>query len=204
VRRLALLAVVALCLSITSGLLTTLASAATPTPERTVLVIEPDAGPPVDLPVLPLELPVLPLELPRLDLFLVTGPVDGAVSDAVAPDEQVFTAAADVFFAFGQAELSERARTELNRVATLISAAGLRAVEVVGHTDAVGSDADNLALSGRRAEAVRAVLAERLPGATLTARGVGEAEPVAPEQVNGADNPDGRAANRRVEIRAVR
>lgn len=196
-RRLALLAVVALCLSITSGLVTTLASAATPTPERTVLVIEPDAGPPVDL-------PVLPLELPRLDLFLVTGPVDGAVSDAVAPDEQVFTAAADVFFAFGQAELSERARTELDRVATLISEAGLRAVEVVGHTDAVGSDADNLALSGRRAEAVRAVLAERLPGATLTARGVGEAEPVAPEQVNGADNPDGRAANRRVEIRAVR
>jgi outer membrane protein OmpA-like peptidoglycan-associated protein len=197
VRRLAFLAVVALCLSITSGLLTTLASAATPPPERTVLVIEPDAGPPVDL-------PVLPLELPRLDLFLVTGPVDGAVSDAVAPDEQVFTAAADVFFAFGQAELSERARTELDRVATLISAAGLRAVEVVGHTDAVGSDADNLDLSGRRAEAVRAVLAERLPGATLTARGVGEAEPVAPEQVNGADNPDGRAANRRVEIRAVR
>lgn len=196
-RRLAFLAVVALCLSITSGLLTTLASAATPTPERTVLVIEPDAGPPVDL-------PVLPLELPLLDLFLVTGPVDGAVNDAVAPDEQVFTAAADVFFAFGQAELSERARTELDRVATLISAAGLRAVEVVGHTDAVGSDADNLALSGRRAEAVRAVLAERLPGATLTARGVGEAEPVAPEQVNGADNPDGRAANRRVEIRAVR
>jgi len=197
VRRLALLAVVALCLSITSGLLTTLASAATPTPERTVLVIEPDAGSPVDL-------PVLPLELPRFELFLVTGPVDGAVSDAVAPDEQVFTAAADVFFAFGQAELSERARTELDRVATLISEAGLRAVEVVGHTDAVGSDADNLDLSGRRAEAVRAVLAERLPGATLTARGVGEAEPVAPEQVNGADNPDGRAANRRVEIRAVR
>lgn len=196
-RRLALLAVVALCLSITSGLVTVPASAATPTPQRSVLVIEPDAGPPVDL-------PVLPLELPRLDLFLVTGPVDGAVSDAVAPDEQVFTAAADVFFAFGQAELSERARTELDRVATLISAAGLRAVEVVGHTDAVGSDADNLALSGRRAEAVRAVLAERLPGATLTARGVGEAEPVAPEQVNGADNPDGRAANRRVEIRAVR
>ena len=196
-RRLALLAVVALCLSITSGLLTTLASAATPTPERTVLVIEPDAGSPVDL-------PVLPLELPRFELFLVTGPVDGAVSDAVAPDEQVFTAAADVFFAFGQAELSERARTELDRVATLISEAGLRAVEVVGHTDAVGSDADNLDLSGRRAEAVRAVLAERLPGATLTARGVGEAEPVAPEQVNGADNPDGRAANRRVEIRAVR
>lgn len=196
-RRVALLAVVALCGSTTSGLLTVPASAATPTPQRSVQVLEPDAGPPVDL-------PVLPLELPRLDLFLVTGPVDGAVSDAVAPDEQVFTAAGDVFFAFGQAELSERARTELDRVATLISEAGLRAVEVVGHTDAVGSDADNLDLSGRRAEAVRAELAERLPGATLTARGVGEAEPVAPEQVNGADNPDGRAANRRVEIRAVR
>lgn len=160
-----------------------------------VTVVEPDAGPPVDF-------PVLDLDAPRLDLFLVTGPADGAVTDAVAPEAQVFTASADVFFAFDSADLSPRAREELARIAQQIDEAGLASVRIVGHTDAVGDDAYNLELSRRRAEAVRAFLAQALPGASLAAEGVGEAQPVAPETVDGQDNPEGRAANRRVEIRA--
>lgn len=171
------------------------AAAAAATPSPSVTVVEPDAGPAVDL-------PALDLDAPRLDLFLVTGPVDGAVTDAVAPEEQVFTASADVFFAFDSADLSERARQELARIAEQIQAAGLTSVRIVGHTDAVGDDAYNLDLSSRRAEAVRAFLAEQLPDASFTAEGVGEAQPVAPETIDGQDNPEGRAANRRVEIRA--
>lgn len=183
------LAVVALLLS------TGAAGAATATPGPTVIVVEPEAGPPVDL-------PVHALDAPRLDLFLVTGPVDGAVTDAVAQQEQLFTASADVFFAFDAADLSERARSELVRIAEQVADAGLTSVRIVGHTDAEGDDPYNLALSGRRAEAVRAFLADQLPGASLTAEGVGEAQPVAPESIDGQDNPEGRAANRRVEIRA--
>ena len=56
-------------------------------------------------------------------------------------------------------------------------------------------------LSERRAEAVRAGLAERLPDATSTAVGLGETNPKAPNaNPDGTDNPDGRRQNRRVEI----
>jgi len=72
-----------------------------------------------------------------------------------------------------------------------------------GHTDSVGDAQSNLTLSRRRAEAVRAELV-RLLGATSVSfevRGFGEARPVAPNRVDGRDNPEGRARNRRVEIR---
>ena len=70
------------------------------------------------------------------------------------------------------------------------------AVTIVGHTSSEGSDAYNLDLSQRRAEAVVAALLERgLGNESISARGAGEAEPV-------ADNSSetGRSLNRRVEI----
>jgi outer membrane protein OmpA-like peptidoglycan-associated protein len=66
---------------------------------------------------------------------------------------------------------------------------------VTGHTDAVGDDDMNLALSIARARIVVDWVVERgVPPDRIVARGAGEAEPV-------ADNatPEGRAANRRVE-----
>lgn len=166
-------------------------------PSPSVSVVEPDAGPPVEFPVLDLNASVL-------DLSLVTGPVDGAVTDAVAPDEQVFTASADVFFEFDSADLSARAVDELARISGEITAVQLATVQVVGHTDAGGTPEYNLDLSQRRADAVRAALAPQLDDATVTADGVGERQPVAPETVDGEDDPEGRAANRRVEIAATR
>jgi OOP family OmpA-OmpF porin len=70
-------------------------------------------------------------------------------------------------------------------------------VEVAGHSDSAGNDTYNLGLSERRANTVRDYLVN--DGANpdnLTAKGYGEAEPV-------ADNAsaDGRASNRRVELR---
>ncbi|MGJ0532506.1 OmpA family protein [Methylocystis sp.] len=71
------------------------------------------------------------------------------------------------------------------------------AVTIVGHTSSEGSDAYNLDLSQRRAEAVVAALQERgLKNAKISARGAGEAEPIAD---NGSET--GRSLNRRVEIR---
>jgi outer membrane protein OmpA-like peptidoglycan-associated protein len=77
-----------------------------------------------------------------------------------------------------------------------------RLVEVRGHTDSRGSDAYNDRLSQQRAEAVRDFLEQRYPNlrGRVHAIGRGEREPVAPNEVDGRDNPAGRAQNRRVEI----
>ncbi|WP_428376027.1 OmpA family protein [Lichenicoccus sp.] len=70
-------------------------------------------------------------------------------------------------------------------------------VAVVGHTDSVGSDAYNLALSRRRArEIVRELVARGLPESEFEAIGVGLREPLP-----GGDGEEAsRARNRRVEF----
>ncbi len=110
--------------------------------------------------------------------------------------------ASDVLFAFDSADLSPAAPAQLNRAADLIRQGGDSPVQVIGHTDSVGDDAYNLSLSLRRAQSVVAWLAGdgAIPTDRLAAAGRGEAEPVAPNEANGADNPDGRALNRRVAL----
>lgn len=73
-------------------------------------------------------------------------------------------------------------------------------LRVEGHTDGVGTDIRNTPLSLRRAEAVRAALITRGVAADrLIAEGFGDSRPIAN---NGTA--DGRARNRRIEIRSVR
>lgn len=74
-------------------------------------------------------------------------------------------------------------------------------VRVVGHTAGIGADADNQLLSEQRAAAVAGVLQARLePDRPVATEGRGETELVAPETVGGADDPAGRALNRRVPV----
>ncbi|MGA7327348.1 MAG: OmpA family protein, partial [Rhodomicrobium sp.] len=69
---------------------------------------------------------------------------------------------------------------------------------IEGHTDAVGSDIDNLSLSDRRAEAIAAVLSERfgIPRENLVTQGYGKQFLLIP-----TDAPERR--NRRVVIRRI-
>ena len=108
----------------------------------------------------------------------------------------------DVLFAFGSAELTPAAREAIAAVDDEIGD-GTGTVTIEGHTDAIGSDADNQALSERRAAAVRGALEAALgSGYQYTSVGFGETRPVAPNtKPDGSDDPDGRALNRRVEIR---
>ena len=107
-----------------------------------------------------------------------------------------------VLFAFGEHELLPEAATVLDRLVEVMQHYGSAPVRVDGHTDAIGSDAANQALSERRAQAVvdHLVAAGVDPG-RLRAQGFGESRPVAPNtHPDGADDPDGRARNRRVEV----
>ncbi len=84
----------------------------------------------------------------------------------------------------------------LDNAANTLKAWGEVKVEVAGHTDSVSSDEYNEALSQRRAEAVRAYLIGKGVAADrLTAKGYGEANPVADNETV-----EGRFKNRRVEL----
>jgi outer membrane protein OmpA-like peptidoglycan-associated protein len=102
-----------------------------------------------------------------------------------------------VYFAFGTADIdpiSDRALAELARGVT---GHPDWKVTVEGHTDSVGTDAANQALSQRRAEAVRARLAERHGVSTRSWRAVGYGAG-RPRESNATI--EGRARNRRVEL----
>lgn len=116
-------------------------------------------------------------------------------------DREIYVALpADTLFEFDKAEIRTQAEANLRTLAELIGKTqGI--VQLKGYTDARGEDAYNLALSKRRADAVRTWLAANgVAGARLQAVGHGEADAVAPnEKPDGSDDPEGRAKNRRVE-----
>lgn len=76
-------------------------------------------------------------------------------------------------------------------------------ITIWGHSDSRGSDSQNLVASRRRAEKIRDYLKERgVPGGRITVIPLGEARPIAPNRkLDGSDDKDGRARNRRVDIK---
>jgi outer membrane protein OmpA-like peptidoglycan-associated protein len=112
--------------------------------------------------------------------------------------------AADVLFDFDKSTIKPEAAAALHNVAEIILRKGNgRAVRIDGYTDGKGSVAYNLSLSDRRAKAVKEWLAQKeaIAQARMTTRGLGAAQPVAPNtNPDGSDNPEGRQKNRRVEI----
>lgn len=108
----------------------------------------------------------------------------------------------DVLFDFDKSDIRADAAPVLEQMAEILRAFGDAPVIIAGHTDAKGSDGYNLALSDRRSASVRDWLATRgiLP-ARIETEGFGESRPVAPNTLpDGADSPEGRQLNRRVEF----
>ena len=109
---------------------------------------------------------------------------------------------ADVLFDFDKATIRPDAEPALTRAAELLKSYPGAQVTIGGHTDAKGDDAYNEALSLRRARSVADRLQSPAAGRSIKAEGFGERRPVAPNtRPDGADDPDGRQKNRRVEIR---
>jgi len=107
----------------------------------------------------------------------------------------------DVLFDFDKAVLLPKAIPTLEKVATILQSYPTGACTVEGHTDSIGNDRYNQALSERRADAVKTWLAAHGVTSRMSTRGWGKTKPVAPNtHPNGKDNPEGRQKNRRVEI----
>lgn len=102
----------------------------------------------------------------------------------------------DVLFDTGQATLKGGAYGTIDRLASALRDKSNRNVIIEGHTDNVGSDTMNQALSERRAQSVQTALLQRgVATAQVTATGKGESFPVASN-----DDAAGRQQNRRVEL----
>ena len=101
-------------------------------------------------------------------------------------------------FEFNSAVLSPAARKVLKQVAETMRKFPAEKVVVEGHTDGIGSEKYNLALSKRRAEAALAFLVgeEKIPGDRFTVRWYGKSRPIASNET-----PEGREINRRVEVK---
>lgn len=102
--------------------------------------------------------------------------------DAAVAEPKRFELSADALFAFAKSSREDMlpgGRDELKKVADALKASKTVVVQVIGHTDRIGSQESNLALSQRRAETVRAILVENgVPTNGLSAHGAGESEPV--------------------------
>ncbi len=87
----------------------------------------------------------------------------------------------------------------LDKVANVLAEYNQTYIDVLGHTDATGSDTYNMTLSQRRADSVANYLAGRgVQRARMGTQGMGESQPIATN-----DTAAGRALNRRVEIRVT-
>ncbi|VVQ27154.1 hypothetical protein PS943_00232 [Pseudomonas fluorescens] len=104
--------------------------------------------------------------------------------------------AGDVLFAFNQSELTPAAQSKLDSLMPKLQSADVVSIKVIGHTDSVGSDTYNQALSERRASSVAAyLLSQGVAPNKLTSEGKGQSQPVADNETE-----EGRAKNRRVEL----
>ena len=118
--------------------------------------------------------------------------------------QNLFTVSADLLFAAGAFDITPRGRAVLNDIAAKLRVLKNSKIVVYGYTDSekIGAEMKkrgiqtNVDLSSRRAEAVvNYLVAQRVSSTLLSAKGRGDARPVAANATA-----EGRAQNRRIEI----
>jgi outer membrane protein OmpA-like peptidoglycan-associated protein len=101
-----------------------------------------------------------------------------------------------VLFGFDRSDLTDAARTNLNKLTNVLQKYPETNIEVIGHTDSKGTDDYNKNLSDRRASAVAIYLkSQQVSNSRLSTKGMGESDPIASN-----DTDEGRSQNRRVEF----
>ncbi len=105
-----------------------------------------------------------------------------------------------VFFETNSAKLKKESLGGLGELYVALKGNPKMEIEIAGHTDNVGDDSYNLKLSHQRASSVISYLVEHgIEKERLAAKGYGETQPIADN-----DTPEGRAKNRRTEVRIIR
>ena len=118
----------------------------------------------------------------------------GAVAES--PRGTVVTLASDPLFRSDAATFTPAAQAKLDLIVVALKDQGDHKILVEGHSDSRGSDARNLSLTKQRADAVANYLTTHgVAIEKVSSVGLGATRPVASN-----DTPDGRGANRRVEI----
>src|SRR4051812_40090986 len=104
-----------------------------------------------------------------------------------------------VMFPFNSTVLNAQAKSTLDRLASGVGNTGYM-IELQGYTDGRGSEQYNIGLSQRRAEAVeRYLVTKKIPLYRISIVGLGKDDPIADNK-----NEQGRAQNRRVEVRVLK
>ncbi|MGB5274055.1 MAG: OmpA family protein, partial [Flavobacteriaceae bacterium] len=102
-----------------------------------------------------------------------------------------------ILFDSGSATIKPESWGTLKNIADALQQESGMNIQIVGHTDADGTDDNNLELSKKRSAAVKEALSNEfgIPGSRLETDGKGEAEPIADNATTA-----GKAQNRRVEF----
>jgi OmpA-OmpF porin, OOP family len=101
-----------------------------------------------------------------------------------------------VHFDFGKATLRPESFPELEELLGFLRNKETVKIEIAGHTDNVGKDADNLRLSQQRADTIKAWLLKKgIAASRLTAKGYGATQPL-----SNNDSDEARQMNRRTEV----
>ena len=101
-----------------------------------------------------------------------------------------------VNFDFNSANLTTLAKTNLDKLVTVLKNNPDTNINIYGHTDSIGSDAVNLRISAQRAAAVKNYfVANGISASRMFTEGLGKSSPIASN-----DTDAGRAKNRRVEF----
>lgn len=114
-------------------------------------------------------------------------------------DDLLLRMPSGITFATNESAIQPQFRPTLDQVAAVLQQYNQTYIDVYGHTDSTGSDAYNQSLSERRAQAVSGYLSSHgVQSVRIGTRGFGETQPIASN-----DTEEGKAANRRVEIKIV-
>ncbi|HZI25409.1 MAG TPA: OmpA family protein, partial [Chryseolinea sp.] len=106
----------------------------------------------------------------------------------------------NIFFDFDKSILKAESEPELERIVTMLNEKSAMEIEIAGHTDNVGPDAYNQALSERRAKTVVAYLIRRgIDKKRLAVQFFGETKPIDTNETE-----EGREKNRRVEFKILK
>jgi outer membrane protein OmpA-like peptidoglycan-associated protein len=110
----------------------------------------------------------------------------------------------DIYFAFDKSNVIDFYKEKMDSVISVLMQNPGFSVEVEGHTDSKGSDEYNMKLSQRRAdEAASYLVSKGVTKERVITKALGESQPLAPNEKDGKDDPEGRQRNRRVMFKII-